>query len=130
MKYLFGVAIKQESCCQFEITQPSTVFPRRITACTNTAGESGFCKEHAHAARLLEQARYYGCPELEMIFTQKRWNGETKRMEEEDAGGFFIRQGYHNWLAYCERATPEHAKMVAAKLEQEYGGMYGTKGVA
>ena len=90
-------------------------------ACPSLATAHGYCTTHQYAARLLDKARYYGCPEL--LPTRK--NEKTKEYE-----GLIIRQGLHNWQAYCAVVTSEHARDIERRLDETYGHLFRKVGVA
>ena len=98
-----------------------------MTPCAHPPRENGWCHAHQYAARVLELARRYGCPRLEVLSTVKRYDVE-KREEVSEQVGLIVGRGIENWQAVCVRVTPEHARKIEAVLEREYGAMFEKKG--
>lgn len=98
--------------CPFEITPASKFLGKAdVTPCAQPPQANGWCHAHQYAARLLEVARSYGCPCVELEH-------------------LIVGRGLRAWEGYCERATKEHAAMVEATLKSRYGGMFEKRGVA
>ncbi len=112
--------------CRFECTPAPSVFPRTVTPCRNNARENGWCEHHEYAARLLERARSYGCPRLEIVTTYTRYDMATHK-EVNEQFVWEIGRGVDAWIAVCERVTPEHARKIEAVLEWECSGLFGKK---